>query len=403
MTGETMPPQPDRDSTASATVPAPAHDKSVTEPHAGRAEPVAEPDGRGARPTGESSPWGRPGEPVSRRSPFLIGMAAAAGVAVVAGCVELILLASDALVLIGLALFIAIGLEPAVAWLVRHGLRRWAAVTLVSVGSLGLILGFLAAVIPPLVAQGTAFASRAPAYLRALQDHNSVIGKLNERFHLQQSLDQTLNGGTASILNGVLGAGTIVFNALVSTIAVIVLTVYFLASFPQLRNTLYRLVPNSRRPRTVLIGDRIFAQVGAYVIGNVIVSLIAGFLTFVWVLIFGVPYPLLLAIMVALLDLVPVVGSTVAGAIVCLVALTVSVPVTLATAAFFVVYRFLEDYLLFPKIIGRVVDVPSVVTVVAVLLGGMIYGIIGALVAIPIAAATLLVVQELLLPRLDQA
>lgn len=398
-----MPPQPDRDSTASATVPAAAHDKSVTEPHAGRTGPVAEPDGRGARPTGESSPWGRPSEPVSRRSPFLIGMAAAAGVAVVAGCVELILLASDALVLIGLALFIAIGLEPAVAWLVRHGLRRWAAVTLVSVGSLGLILGFLAAVIPPLVAQGTAFASRAPAYLRALQDHNSLVGKLNERFHLQQSLDQTLNGGTAGILNGVLGAGTIVFNALVSTVAVIVLTVYFLASFPQLRSTLYRLVPNSRRPRTVLIGDRIFAQVGGYVLGNVIISLIAGFLTFIWVLIFGVPYPLLLAIMVALLDLVPVIGSTIAGAIVCLVALTVSVPVTLATAAFFVVYRFLEDYLLFPKIIGRVVDVPSVVTVVAVLLGGMIYGIIGALVAIPIAAATLLVVQELLLPRLDQA
>jgi predicted PurR-regulated permease PerM len=110
-------------------------------------------------------------------------------------------------VLIGQALFIAIGLEPAVAWLVRHGLRRWAAVTLVSVGSLGLILGFLAAVIPPLVAQGTAFASRAPAYLRAFQDHNSVVGKLNERFHLQQGLDQTLNGGTASMLNGVLGAG----------------------------------------------------------------------------------------------------------------------------------------------------------------------------------------------------
>jgi predicted PurR-regulated permease PerM len=111
----------------------------------------------------------------------------------------------------------------------------------------------------------------------------------------------------------------------------------------------------------------------------------------------------MLAIMVALLDLVPVIGSTIAGAIVCLVALTVSVPVALATAGFFVVYRFLEDYLLFPKIIGRVVDVPAVTTVVAVLLGGVIYGVIGALVAIPIAAATLLIVQEVLLPRLDQA
>jgi predicted PurR-regulated permease PerM len=126
-------------------------------------------------------------------------------------------------------------------------------------------------------------------------------------------------------------------------------------------------------------------------------------MTFIWLLIFGVPYPVLLAIMVALLDLIPVVGSTVAGAVVCLVALTVSVPVALATAGFYVFYRFLEDYLLFPKIIGRVVHIPSVVTVVAVVLGGVMFGIIGALVAIPVAAAALLIVQEVVLPRLDQA
>lgn len=351
----------------------------------------------------DRAPFAPPGTPISHRSPFFIGMAAAAGIAVVAGCVELILVARDALVLIGLALFIAIGLEPAVAWFVRHKLRRWAAVTLVTAGSLGLILGFLAAVIPPLVAQGTTFASRAPAYLQGMWNRNAVVAKLNERFHLQQSLDQMFNGGTANIVHGVLGAGAIVFNAVASIVAVVVLTVYFLASFPQLRSTLYRLIPRSRRPRAILIGDRIFAQVGAYVLGNVIVSLIAGFLTFIWLLIFGVPYALLLAIMVALLDLIPVIGSTVAGAIVCLVALTVSLPVTLATAAFFVCYRLLEDYLLFPKIIGRVVDVPSVVTVVAILLGGVIFGIIGALVAIPIAAAILLIMQEILLPRLDRA
>ena len=107
---------------------------------------------------------------------------------------------------------------------------------------------------------------------------------------------------------------------------------------------------------------------------------------------------MLLSIMVALLDLVPVVGSTIAGIIVCLVALTVSVPVALATAGFYIFYRFLEDYLLFPKIIGRTVEIPSVVTVVAVLLGGVTFGIIGALVAIPVAAATMLILQEVVLP-----
>jgi predicted PurR-regulated permease PerM len=114
-----------------------------------------------------------------------------------------------------------------------------------------------------------------------------------------------------------------------------------------------------------------------------------------------VPYPLLLAILVAVLDLIPVLGSTIAGVVVCLVALTVSVPVALATGGFFLVYRLAEDYLLVPKIIGRVLKVPGLVTVVAVLLGGVLLGVIGALVAIPVAAAVLLIVREVLVPRLD--
>ena len=369
----------------------------------GRPGLVTETDGAGATIAGNNVRFDQPDRSSSRQSPFRIAVAAATGVAVVAGCVELILLAGHALMLIGLALFTAIGLEPAVAWLVRHGLSRRVSVTLVCIGSIGLLLGFLAAVIPPLIAQGTTFVSRAPAYLQMLQNPHSAVGRLYARLHLQQAVTDLFSGGSSRIVNGVLGAGTIVFSAVTSVIAVTVLTVYFLASFPQLRNTVYRLVPRSRRPRAVAIGDRIIRQVGAYVMGNVIVSLIAGALTFIWLLIFGVPYPLLLAIMVALLDLIPIVGSTVAGIIVCLVALTVSAPVALATAGFYIFYRFLEDYVLFPKIIGRVVDIPSVVTVVAVVLGGVIFGIIGALVAIPVAAATLLIVQEIVLPRLDQA
>ena len=142
---------------------------------------------------------------------------------------------------------------------------------------------------------------------------------------------------------------------------------------------------------------------GAYVLGNVVISVIAGTLALVWLLIFGVPFPLLLAVLVALLDVIPVVGTTVAGVVVTLVALSVSLPVAAATAGFFVVYRFVEDYLLVPSIIGRVVDVPGLLTVVAVLLGGVLLGVIGAVVAIPVAAAILLIANEVALPRLDHA
>jgi predicted PurR-regulated permease PerM len=156
-----------------------------------------------------------------------------------------------------------------------------------------------------------------------------LLGQLNDRFHLQQRLTRSLNESGSALTGGVLG--------------------------------------------------------------NVLVSLIAAVLTFGWLLIFKVSCPLLLAILGALLDLIPVLGSTIAGIMVCLAALTVSPPVALATGGFFVIYRGVEDYLLVPKIIGRVVKIPGLVTVVAILLGGALFGVIGALVAIPIAAAVLLV------------
>lgn len=376
------------------------HHDSVSEPDSGDG-PLADAEAIAAQISTDADPMGRPGRAVNRRSPFLIGMAGAAGVVVTIALVELVITARDVLILIGLALFIAVGLEPAVSWLVRHHVPRWAGVTTVCVGFLAALGGFVAAAIPPLAAQTTALIAQAPTYLQALNDRNSAFGQLNDRFHVQQSVEQALSGG-GNIVGGVLGAGVIVLNTLGSTLVVIVLTVYFLGALPRLRAGLYRLVPNSRRPRTILIGDAIASRVGGYVLGNLVVSLIAATLTFIWLLIIGVPYPLLLAITVAVLDLIPVVGSTVAGVIVVLVALTVAVPVGLATAGFFVIYRFVEDYLLVPRIMGAAVKVSALATVVAVLLGGVLFGVIGALVAIPIAAAIQLIIRETLIPRLDQ-
>jgi len=135
----------------------------------------------------------------------------------------------------------------------------------------------------------------------------------------------------------------------------------------------------------------------------VLTSLIAGLGTYVWMLIFGIPYPALLGLLVALLDLVPVVGSTIGGVVVTLVALTVSVPVAVATLIFYVVYRLAEDYLLVPRIIGRTVQVPAALTLVAVLIGATLLGLIGALVAIPAAAAIRLLLQEVTFRRMDRA
>jgi predicted PurR-regulated permease PerM len=351
----------------------------------------------------ETGGLGTPGRPVNRRSPFMIGLTGAFGVAVAYGLVEVALRARSVLIIIGLALFIAVGLDPIVGWLVRHRVPRWAAVATVIGCALAVAAAFLAAAIPPLTSEATALAHQIPHYMHTLQDRNSQLGKLNVKYHLQQRLSKLVTSGGTSLVGGVLGAGELVLSTASFIIAVMVLSIYFLAGLPRIKVFAYQLVPHSRRPRAILIGDEILAKVGGFVLGNFITSAIAGLGTYVWLIAFGVPYPLLLAMFVALLDLIPVIGSTVAGAVVTLVALTVSLPVALATLAFYIGYRLAEDYLIVPRVMGRTVQVPAIVSLVAVLIGGVLLGIVGALVAIPIAAAIQLLLREIAIRRLDKS
>jgi predicted PurR-regulated permease PerM len=349
-----------------------------------------------------AAPLGRPGRPLNRRSPFVMGLLGAAGVAVTYGLVQLLIASREVLILIGLALFLAIGLEPAVRALTRW-LPRWLAVTAVILVMLGIVGGFLAAAIPPLVSQSGQLVHHLPDYLHQLQDRSSLLGRLNAQFHVQQRLTDLVSGNGTGIFGGLLGAGQMVLSAAVSTATVLVLTIYFLTDLPRIRQLIYRLLPNSRRPRAILIGDEMFSKVGAFVLGNLATSAIAGAGTFFWLLIFGIPYPLLLALMVALLDLIPIVGSTIGGIIVSLIALSVSVPIAIATLAFYIIFRLAEDYLIVPRILGKAVEVPASVTFVAVLLGGAMLGIIGALIAIPAAAAGRILLTETVFPRLDRS
>jgi predicted PurR-regulated permease PerM len=293
-------------------------------------------------------------------------------------------------------------MEPAVSWLVRHRFPRWAAVITVLLIIAAGIAAFIVAAGAALVTQGEQLANQVPTYLQQAQDHESFIGQLNDKFQLQEKVQSLLDSSSTDLATGVLGAGEMVFGILADSLVVAVLTIYFLADLPRIRALGYRFVPHARRPRAILIGDDILAKIGGYVLGNLVISVIAAVLTFIWLLSFGVPYAFLLAVLVGLLDLVPVVGSTVAGIIVALVALTVSVPVCLLTVGFFVIYRFFEDYVLVPKLIGRAVEVPALITVVAVLIGAALLGVVGALVAIPAAAAVVLIAREIWFPRLDQ-
>jgi hypothetical protein len=150
----------------------------------------------------ETGGLGRLGRPMNRRSPFFIGMAGAAGVAVTIGLVELIIRARSVLVLIGLALFLAIGLDPVVNWLTRRRVPRWAAVIIVLLGVLGVIGGFLAAAIPPLAAQTAKLIAELPHYAQTLQNHNSQLGRLNMKYHVEQRLSHLLATRGSSLVGG---------------------------------------------------------------------------------------------------------------------------------------------------------------------------------------------------------
>nr|WP_245660377.1 AI-2E family transporter [Nocardia kruczakiae] len=364
---------------------------------------MAEAEAQASAIRSENHPLGRIGARIDRRSPFMMGMLASAGVLVTVAAAETILAVRQELLLVLASLVLAIGMEPAVSWLVKHRFRRGLAVATVGLAVAAAVAGFLAAAIPALIDQGRALADNAPARVRSLESKYPQLRSVGERFHLDEKLQQGIGGnGGADLAQGVLGAGKIVFGAVTATVIVAVLVVYFSANFPLLRANLYRLFPQQRRPRAILIGDAIFTKVGGYVLGNLVISVITAVLTFIWLSIFDVPYPVLLAVLVAILDLIPLIGSTLAGVIITAVALTVSLPVASATLGFFLALRLVEDYLLVPHIMGRTVEVPGVVTVVAVVIGGALLGVLGALLAIPVAAAVLLLVREILFPRLDK-
>jgi predicted PurR-regulated permease PerM len=353
----------------------------------------------------KENPFGRPGQPLSRRSPFRLGFTAALGVALAYGLVNALIAVRSVLILILISAFLAIGLNPAVEALERRGMRRSLSVTIVLIGVLMFFVGFGFAVVPPIVDQGSQFAKHAPDYVQQLR-HNPHLVSLDARFHflpkLQAYVDKPERLG-GSVFGGVLGAGKVVLSAFFAAITVLTLTLYLMANLPDIKAGAYRMVPRSRRARVGLLTDEILQRVGGYVAGNLIISLIAGSLTYVVLLILHVPYALALGLLVAVTDLIPVVGATIGAIVVTLVGFFVSVQTGLIAAAYYVAYQQIENYVLYPRIMKRSVDVSPVATVIAVLIGGSLLGILGALLAIPVAAAIQLVLQEVAAPRQDDA
>ncbi|MCW2899647.1 MAG: hypothetical protein JWO67_1912 [Streptosporangiaceae bacterium] len=352
----------------------------------------------------ERRPFGRPGQPLGRSHPFVFGFTGALGVFAAWMLIQAITSARQVIILVVVSLFLAVGLNPAVEALQRRLVSRRLAVAVVFLGVLLVFVGFGFAIVPPLTNEISAFIDHLPTYIQQLQG-NARIRELDQRYQLLSKLQNTVtnaNFGTQAV-NGIVGVGKVVVGGLFSALTVLILTLYFLGSLPAIKNFFYRMAPRSRRARVALLGDEILGRIGGYVAGTVTVATIAGTTAFCFLFIADIPFALPLALIVGLTAFIPMVGATIGATLVTIVAFFTGTGTGIAAIIFFVIYQQIENHLIQPWVMRRAVDVHPAVTIIAALIGGTLLGIVGALLAIPTAAAVALIVREVVLPRQDTA
>jgi predicted PurR-regulated permease PerM len=361
--------------------------------------PVADDEPAGvAEESADEGRFGTPGLPLNRHHPFYIGLVGGLGLLAAYGFFLGLRNAASILVLIFVAMFLAIGLNPAVARLRAWHVPRGGAVAIVALVLLALIVGGLYALVPPLVTQTGELVKNIPGYITSLQ-RNQTINDLIQRYDLVDKAQSALDAGTVgNALGGVVGGAKLLFGTIFNVITVLVLTIYFMAAFDRIKNGAYRLVPASRRDRVSLLTDEILAKVGAYIVGALSIAVLAGASTWILAMIVGLAYPFALAVVVAVCDLIPQIGATIGAVVVSLVGLAASVPAGIICAIFFLIYQQVENYLIYPTVMRRSVKVSDVAAVVAALVGAALFGVVGALAAIPMVAAIQLIGREVIIP-----
>jgi predicted PurR-regulated permease PerM len=350
-------------------------------------------------------PFGTPGEPISKRAPFYVGFVGGLGVLLAVLIGLLIRAAGSVLVLVLVSIFLAVGLNPLVEWLILRGFRRKWSVLLVTIGVLLVVTLFVVALVPVVQSQVTTIIANAPHWLDQLQ-RNPSIQRLDGKYNVIATVRSRLQDADLAkqAFGSLFAAGLAVLNALVNAFLIFVLTLYFLSALPTIKRACYSLAPVSRRQRVTYLGDEILRRVGGYVAGAFTVALCAGVSSFIFLEIIGLgEYAVALALVVALLDFIPLVGATIGAAIVVIIGFATSPTIGIVCVAFYICYQQVENYVLYPRIMASSVDVPGVVTVVAVLIGGTLMGVVGAMLAIPTAAAALLLIREVWVRKVDDA
>ena len=347
------------------------------------------------------------------QNPFRLGLLAGLGVLVALVIGGAITSLATILTYIGAALFLALGLDPLVSWLERKKVKRPIAILIALVGVLGIFAGLVFAIIPVVAEQVTNVVQQIiTVIIPGIEDGSLVadISKLAPWLNVPELLGQVQAfladpANLSNIGGGVLQAGITIANGVFGVIIIMILMIYFVASLSSLKRGVYRLVPASKREGFITLSEQITDSVGRYVMGQVSLALVNGVLSFIMLtFVFQVKYSALLAFIAFLGSLIPLVGTLSASVIITLSVLLFNGAdwQVVAVGIYYLAYMQVEAYVINPRIMARAVQVPGVAVVIGALVGGTLLGILGALIAIPVAAAIQLIIREVVIPRQNQ-
>jgi predicted PurR-regulated permease PerM len=352
--------------------------------------------------------FGVRGNPMDSSSPFYFGFMAVAGGLIALTTLKALASASQVFVLIVISLFFAIGLNPAVNYFERRKMRRGYAVSIV-VGSVLIFVGlFIWIAIPPLIDEINSFIDSAPQLVNDLKN-NAFINDLNNKYGVIDSLESKVNSVikdgafVVTAFGGVVGVGRAFVSGVVATITILVLTLYFLSSLDKVVKIGLRFVPNSRRDRVTKLTNAIISRIGSFVGGQGIIAILAALFILIMGLAIGMPYTGPLSMLVLVCGFIPLIGHFIGMIVVTLVSLTDSPQTAFIALALYIIYVQIENYVITPKIMRRSLSLPGLVTIIAALLGTSLLGLVGGLLAVPIAAAVLLILDEVVFPRADNS
>jgi predicted PurR-regulated permease PerM len=363
---------------------------------------------RAAKTTPTPTDYGIAGVPINRSHPYYFGFVATLGALTAIVLMRALASVSQIFILILIALFLATGLNPAVEALRRRNMSRVTAVTIIFTSVIAFVIFFALVVAPPVITQGTQLINKAPTLLADLTN-NATINKLNEQYGiidtLQTKLKSVTSDGTLliSAFGGVIGVGKSVLSGFFTFLTILVLTLYFITSLPQAVDLGLSLVPASRRARVGHLTNAIIARVGSFVGSQIVIAAMASVFVFLLSLVLGLPSPIAIGMIVLVCGLIPLVGHFLGCGIVTIIALTQSIAIGVIAFVAYVVYVQVENYVVTPRIMKRTLAVPGAVTIISALIGSSLLGLVGGLLAVPVAASIILILDEVVIPRANNS